>query len=54
VPEHYITLRAENIKGQISGGEKVEEILTIQSSARRNTKNLEKKNHDPPATAGKP
>jgi hypothetical protein len=54
VPEHYITLRAENIKGQISAGKKVEEILTVQSSARRNTKNLEKKNQDAPATAGKP
>jgi hypothetical protein len=48
VPEHYITLRAENIKGQISAGKKGEEILTVQSSARRNTKTSEKKNQDPP------
>jgi hypothetical protein len=48
VPEHYITLRAENIKGQISAGKKGEGILTVQSSARRNTKDLEKKNQAPP------
>jgi len=43
VPEHYITLRAENIKGQISVGKKGEEILIVQSGARRNTETSGKK-----------
>src|ERR1700722_6657184 len=48
VPEHYITLRGENIKGQISAGKKGEEILTVQSSATE-LKASEKKNQDPPS-----
>jgi hypothetical protein len=52
VPEHYITLRAENIKGQISGGKKGEEIPTVQSGARRNRKNLERKKPRPTRHGG--